>query len=183
MEPFKSTMSRKSVFLIHCPTMTRKFPSRILLGGHKTLTLRLVTFSQLSIQRVKSKTGTLLQESVSVRWRTKPLTLIHNFTVLTLIMMEPNYLLRVVSPYWDSTIKSKEKSNLNLKNPTLPIIVIQIEFFVQSSTEIPNFNILFTVVDGIQLLLHGIWELENQFKMYMDHLLVEMVSQIAEWIF
>lgn len=80
-------------------------------------------------------------------------------------------------------IKSKEKSNLNLKNPMLLIIVIQTESFVQNSTEILSFNILFTVVDGIQLLLHGIWELGNQFKMFMDHSLVEMVSQIVEWIF
>lgn len=98
-------------------------------------------------------------------------------------MMEPNYLLLVVSPFWDFMIKLKGKSSSNLKNPTLPIIAIQTEFSVPSSTEILSFNILYIVVDGTRLLLRGIWELENQFKMSMGHLLVEMVSLIVVWIF
>jgi hypothetical protein len=62
-------------------------------------------------------------------------------------------------------------------------IAIQTEFFVQSLTEILNFNILCTVEVGTQLLLHGILELESQFKMFMDHLLVETEYQIVVWIF
>lgn len=71
-------------------------------------------------------------------------------------MMELRYLQQVANPYLDFMMKSKEKSNFNLKSPMLHIIVIQIEFFVQNLTETLNSNILYTVVDGTQLLSHGI---------------------------
>ena len=71
-------------------------------------------------------------------------------------MMELRYLQQVANPYLDFMMKSKEKSNFNLKSPMLDIIVIQIEFFVQNLIETLNSNILYTVVDGTQLLSHGI---------------------------
>ena len=183
MAPFKFTMYRKSVFHTHSQIQIRKSLSRILLGDHKILTSRLVTFLPQLILKERFKTGISLLANVSAQWKTKHLTQIHNFTVLTSIMMVQRSLLLEVNLFWDFMTRSKEKNNSNLNNLMHLIIVIQIEFFVQNSTEIQNFNILFTVVGGIQHLLHGILELESRFKMYMDLLLEETVFQTVEWIF